>query len=165
LLRIRNLEEEQRRLALEAGVADLHRLETALTTSKARDRRGRELVTASAGTGELIDRLAGLEETRLAIRQADVLAPRIAASQADVNALRQEYLPKRIERRQAETLIREIEAQDSVDAGRKGQQALDDWYRNRRQKAGPGLAGSVHADPPGSESKHPDRDAAPPGGS
>jgi hypothetical protein len=43
------------------------------------------------------------------------------------------FLAKRVERRQAETLIHEIEAQDAVIAGRRSQQALDDWYLNRLQ--------------------------------
>jgi hypothetical protein len=108
--------------------------------------------------------MAGIEEARLAVRHAEMLAPRIAASQADIDALRQDFLAKRIERRQAETLIREIEAKDAVDAGRKSQQALDDWYRNRKQNTSPRPVGKADADPTGSESEHPDRDAALPFG-
>jgi len=46
-----------------------------------------------------------------------------------VARLRQEFLGKRVERRQAETLIEKTEAQDAIEAGRHAQQALDDWYR------------------------------------
>jgi hypothetical protein len=42
-----------------------------------------------------------------------------------------EYLAKRVERRQAETLIEEAQAQNALDAGRRSQQALDDWFLNR----------------------------------
>jgi hypothetical protein len=52
-----------------------------------------------------------------------------------VATLRQEFLGKRVERRQAETLIRETEARDAIEAGRRGQQALDDWYRFRLHRA------------------------------
>jgi len=49
--------------------------------------------------------------------------------------MREEYLASRVERRQAETLIQEAEARDTLDADRRSQQGLDDWFRNRRHKA------------------------------
>jgi hypothetical protein len=135
LLRIRFLEEEQSRLALESALAELWRLEHALEGSDARDRRGRCLVEASARSGELPDRLAGLEESRAAARVAALLAPRIASAEAEVVDLRQEFLDKRIERRQADTLIRETEDRDAIDTRRRGQQALDDWYGSGLRRA------------------------------
>lgn len=131
VLRIRDLEEEQGRLALESALAGLRRLEHARASAVERDRRGRRLVEASAHTGELPDRLAGLEETRTAERLALALAPMIVEAQQEVTALREQYLAKRVERRQAETLIREAEVRDAEEAGRRGQQALDDWFGNR----------------------------------
>lgn len=131
LLRIRDLEEEQCRLALDSALGELNRLEFALVATAERDRQGRCLVEASARTGELPDRLAGIEETRAAKRHAAVLVPRIAAVRLNVTALCQQFLMKRVERRQAEALIQEIEARNAVEANRRSQQALDDWYRNR----------------------------------
>jgi flagellar export protein FliJ len=136
LLRIRELEEEQARLALDSSVGGLNRLEQALTATAERDRRGRRLVQTSAHSGELPDRLAGLEETRSADRLVQVLIPRIAAAGQQVTALRDEYLNARVERRQAETLIEEAEARDALDADRRSQQGLDDWFRNRLHRAG-----------------------------
>jgi hypothetical protein len=135
LLRVRDLEEGQRRLALESAMNEQRRLENALAATSERARRGRRLVATSANTGELPDRLAGLEETRAAVRHAAVLTPRIADAELDVAALRQEYLAKRIERRQAETVIRETEAKEAIESSRRGQRTLDDWYLNRLQDA------------------------------
>jgi flagellar biosynthesis chaperone FliJ len=132
LLRIRDLEEEQSRLALEASLDDLHTLQHALAATTERDRQGRRLVQASALNGEIRDRTAGLEETRSADRFALVLGPRIADAEQDVMSLREDYLDKRVERRQAETLIEEATARDTLDADRRSQQALDDWFGNRR---------------------------------
>lgn len=132
LLRIRDLEEEQSRLALEASLGDLHTLQHALAATTERDRRGRGLVQAGALNGEIRDRTAGLEETRAADRFALVLGPRIADAEQDVMSLREDYLDKRVERRQAETLIEEATARDALDADRRSQQALDDWFGNRR---------------------------------
>jgi hypothetical protein len=131
LLRIRDLEEEQGRLALESALGELRQLENALAASVERDRRGRRLVESSVRSGELPDRLAGLEETRAAGRRATALGPRIADAQLDAIALRREFLAKRVERRQVETLIQGAERHDSAEAKRRGQQALDDWFRAR----------------------------------
>lgn len=131
LLRIRDLEEEQCRLALELALGDLRRLEHAQAATVERNRRGRRLVDLSALNGELPDRLAGIEEQRVANRFALALAPRIWDAAQDVAGLREDYLDKRVERRQAETLIKEAEALDALDADRRSQQALDDWFRNR----------------------------------
>jgi hypothetical protein len=82
----------------------------------------------------LTDRLAGLEEIRSAGRHGVALAPRIADAELDVATLREEFLSKRVERRQAETLIEETEARDAIEAGRRSQQDLDDWFGNRRHR-------------------------------
>jgi hypothetical protein len=131
LLRIRDLQEEQSRLVLESALGELHRLENAMTATFVRDRQGRSLVQASARTGELPDRLAGLDETRAASRHAAALVPRIDAMGEEVAGLRQEFLSKRVERRQAETLIQETEAREAIETGRRSQQTLDDWYGSR----------------------------------
>jgi flagellar biosynthesis chaperone FliJ len=155
LLRIRDIEEEQSRLALESALSQLNRLEHALAATAERDRRGRRLVDASARTGELPDRLAGLEETRAAGRHAAALAPRIGDAELGVAARRREFLLKRVERRQAETLIQEAEARDAVEAGRREQQALDDWFRNRLHReeaqAEPSASATPRTTPPSSD--------------
>jgi hypothetical protein len=136
LLRIRELEEEQGRIALEVAIGDLGRLTNAQEATVERGQRGRRLVGSSAVTGEFTDRLAGLEETRAAERLAIALAPRIAIADEEVVNRREDFLAKTVERRQAETLIEEAEARDAVDAERKSQQALDDWFRNRLHRSG-----------------------------
>lgn len=136
LLHIRNLEEEQSRMALESALGELNRLECERTATVARDRQGRRLVEASAQTGQLPDRVAGLEETRSAAHYAKALEPRIAAKGDEVAELRQEFLLKRVEHRQAETLIQEAEAQDAVETDRRAQQSLDGWYGARMHRNG-----------------------------
>jgi hypothetical protein len=131
LLRIRDLQEEQGRLALESSMGELNRLEDAMKATENRDRLGRRLLDASAHTGELPDRLSGLEESRTAARISAVLAPRIEAKQRDVHIRRQEFLVMRVARKQAESLIEDAESADAIDAGRRGQQSIDDWYSSR----------------------------------
>ncbi|MGD1062345.1 MAG: hypothetical protein ABR860_03715 [Terracidiphilus sp.] len=136
LLQVLEIQEEECRAAMESARAELKRLEQALTWSVERKRGGRQLVAASAATGEITDRIAGIEETRVAKRIATALAPRIAESESAVNLRQHEFLGKRIERRQTETLIEEAEALESVEAGRRVQRDLDDWFRSRRAAPG-----------------------------
>ena len=131
LLRIVDIQEEQCRLALEAAVAELARLEHWLAASEDRARSGRRLVVAGVRSSELPDRLAGLEETRSAVRWTEALLPQISEAEVEVAHLREDFLTKRVERRQAETLIEEAEARDALEASRHSQQSLDDWYLNR----------------------------------
>ncbi len=135
LLRVLELEEEQRRLALESTAGELKRLEQALSATARRNREGRSLVTESARSGHLPDRLAGIEETRAAAQHAAALAPRIAGTQLEASMLREEFLAKRVERRQVGAMIREAEAHEAVEAGRRSQQALDEWYLHRLYRA------------------------------
>lgn len=135
LLRIRELEEEQSQHALESAMGELIQLEKALAATVERERRGRRLVSASVLTGELPDRLAGLEEARVALRHAAALSDRVESVEGDVEALRRSFLVRRVERRQAETLIRETQARDAVEAHRRDQRMLDEWHGSRLFRA------------------------------
>jgi hypothetical protein len=131
LLRVLTIEEEQCRLALESALGELRLFERALSATGDQARNGRRLVIASARSGELPDRLAGIEETLAADRRAELLVLRIGEARANSDALRQAFLAKRVECRQAETLITEAEAKDALITARRTQQGLDDWYLNR----------------------------------
>ncbi len=132
LLQVLEIQEEECRASMESARAELRELEQALARSVERGRGGRRLVAASAATGDIADRIAGVEETHLAKRIATALAPRIAESEYAVNTRQREFLGKRIERRQTESLIEKAEALESVKAGRRAQRNLDDWFLSRR---------------------------------
>lgn len=135
LVRILHIQEEQSRNELESAVLELRRLEHAQEATAARARTGRSLLAASALQGtiarQLVDRLAGLEETLAAARTAAVLATPAADARERVALGREEFLARRIERRQAEALVEEAETADAAKSGRASQRALDDWYLNR----------------------------------
>lgn len=130
LLHIRDLEEEQHRLALESARTELRRLESALENATVRGRLGRDLAQGRRSI-ESIDRQAGMVEAGSAELLAAVLLPRIGESRENAARRTQEFLNKRVERRQAETLIEASEAADVLEAARRGQQGLDEWYRSR----------------------------------
>ena len=118
-------------------------MELQLAAAGERERGGRRLVTTSAKSGQateqaneqMTERLAGLEETRAGGRLAEILKPRLADAEEEVLGLREEYLAARVERRQAETLIQEAEA-EATEADRRSQQGLDDWFGNRLHRIG-----------------------------
>ena len=149
LLRIRELEEEQRRLALEAALGELGRMEQALAATARRGSRGRRLVGLSARTNQAADRLAGLEQAQSSAHHAGHLSGRIEWAAGQVARLREELLASRVERRQAETLLDEATARESLAASRRGQQALDDWFATRRfrQEESVNASGSAAREP------------------
>ena len=140
LLRVLEIEEEQRKLALESAVGELRLLEQALGSAGERDRGGRHLIALSAQNGEIVDRLAGFEESLAAARCLSFLGPRVAFSQQEVSRLREELLTKRVGRRQAEHVLRGLEERQAMEEARRGQQALDEGHlgqmrREERKKA------------------------------
>ena len=126
------MEEEMRRRGLESAQGELAQLQTALKAARQKERRGRKLVNSGVLSEVLPDRLAGLEEVHAGIRLGSFLQQHIEVATLQVNERREEYLAKRLERRQAEALIEAAEATDKVDANRKSQQALDEWYLTSR---------------------------------
>jgi flagellar biosynthesis chaperone FliJ len=132
LLEVRGLEEEQHRLALESALGEVHRLEIALRTARSRERAGRQRIALSAHSGEAADRIAGIVDLETGRRGAVLLARRLADAEARAAELRAEYLAKRVERRQVETVIQEAKALESLQGGRRDQQRLDDWFAARR---------------------------------
>ena len=134
LQQVLEIQESECLAAMESARAELTQLEQNLVRSIARERGGRRLASASATTGEIVDRIAGIEETRSARRLTAALEPRIAEAQAALDATRREFLSKRVERRQTETLIEEAEAAGKVEAARRAQKNLDDWFLSRRAR-------------------------------
>jgi flagellar export protein FliJ len=128
VLEIRRIREEQSQAALDAALGDLRRLEAALELSLKREREGRRLLAASAVSGNVVDRIAGLAETRNAERRESLLKPRIEDAEDKVGERRAEFLEMRMERQQAETLIEHQKAREALDGARQAQRDSDDWF-------------------------------------
>jgi hypothetical protein len=132
LLHIRTLEEEQRKIALDAALAELHRLENALTAMRARERSGRDHVALSSRSCDATDRIAAIVECESARHGAEIIEARIPEAALRVSSAREEYLQKRVERRQVETVIEETRAALDAEAARRAQQGTDEWFSTRR---------------------------------
>lgn len=133
LLHVLELEEEQKKNALEAAVGELRRIEQAQQAAGERERRGRALVLTSFESGELVDRIAGIEESRSAGALGKTLAGWQESAVAIVEDRRADLVAKRIERKQTETLIEEAVRRDAAEAARRSQNSLDEWYLSRQR--------------------------------
>ncbi len=136
LLRVLELEEEHYRAQMEAALADLRQLEEALMTAGEQERAGRRLVADSIATGEIADRVSGIEESRLAGKRSAALKPRIAGAEAVAVSRQQKFLEKRIDRRQVESVIEKAATEKTLDDGRRVQRALDDWFLRQAHQVG-----------------------------
>jgi flagellar export protein FliJ len=127
---LRTAEEEQRKALLQSALGELNRLESVLRSIQSRAMRGRALVRESLRSGSVEARLSGVEEIVGAERLEEVLRARVRTAGAAVQRLSAEFLAKRVERRQTETLLDARVAQQEVEQQRKAQAALDEWFRS-----------------------------------
>ena len=134
LLHVLEIEEEQHKARMESALHDLRQIELDLEAGQARGREGRRLIAASAASGELPERLAGLEESRAALYAIAALRPKIAEKETEVQARRREFLGKRTARRQAQAVIEKAESLEAVEAVRRGQREQDDWFLARKRR-------------------------------
>lgn len=134
LLSLREAEERQKLILMETALAELNRLAYALNQARRRGTAGHALVSSGVQSGESIDRIAGLEEVASAERIVVALTNRIKLAENAAARFRQEFLAKRIERRQVGALLDAMKEQENLLANRKGQSTLDDWYRMRHAR-------------------------------
>jgi flagellar biosynthesis chaperone FliJ len=132
LLHIRQTEEDHCQLAMEKAIAELQHLETLRIVVRKRVECARTLLVSSARSGDLVDRIAALEETSITGRVERTLADMIGRTKMDAEHKRQEFLAKRVARQQVETLVGRLLAEATAKVYRKDQSALDDWHRSRR---------------------------------
>jgi hypothetical protein len=138
LYELRQIEELQKASLFELAVAELDQLKNALEVAHIRKGNGRALVERSVMTGETQDRLFGVEEIAAAVRISAVLESRLRSAAEKVQRIRNEFLNKRLEKRQAGTLLESALEREAGLAQRKMQLALDEWTRLRRREEGGG---------------------------
>ena len=131
LLRVLGLEEESRRRDLTSAQGELAQLDAALRAAKKREGDGRCLFTTSVQSEDLRDRLVGQAEVNAGRHRGLVLQQHLHQSNQVVDALRAAFLDKRVERRQAETLVKTADASEALEEDRRTQQTLDTYYLMR----------------------------------
>jgi flagellar export protein FliJ len=133
LLRLRELEEEQSRIRLESAVGDRDRVQEGLARAAEYLTLGRQSFTTAIVNRDALGRTGAVLETEQARQQRLRILPRLQAAEAEVTRQREEYLLRRTGRRQVETLVENEKEMATVEAARRAQQILDDWYGRRGQ--------------------------------
>lgn len=134
LVALREVQEQQAALRLESAIRELRRLEREREIANARSSKARELVRTSATTGQLEDRLSGLQGIVSAELSCQRLATRVHAANQRVERIRFDAIAKRVEKRQAEILLENALNQDVLRSLRRNRMLLDEWQRYRTQE-------------------------------
>jgi flagellar export protein FliJ len=134
LLRLREIEEEQSRRELEVAIGNQNEMEQELEVARRRQSQGRGRFGSGIADQDAAGRTGGAIEMELASRQHARIQPRLHAAEAEVLRQREEFLLRRMGRRQVETLIENAQAERESEIGRRAQQILDDWYGRSGRK-------------------------------
>lgn len=129
---LRRIEELNQAAQLEQARSELQRVEQALREAEVRKSAGRGLFNQGAGSGDLDDRIAGLEEIASATRLTGFLRALRSSAENLVRRTEAEYLLKRAQRSQVETLLRLESEREAAAAQKQNQSLLDEWHRSRR---------------------------------
>lgn len=135
---LRRLEEQQQAALLASGKKKLEQVDEALHSLKVGRLEGRTLFGEGSRKGDLASRIAGAEQIAYSTRKTGDLMRLKAYFQNSVEKLHEQFLSKRAERCQAESLLDAVLEEEATEADRKGQSALDEWYRSALE----GLKGS-----------------------
>jgi len=119
---------------MESALAKLRLLQNAFTAALKSTKQARALIASSVTNGEQVDRIAALQESGAAEHRCKILQERIAAAEVEVASLRQDFLIKRRERCQVESLLDAAHARREVEENRKSQSVLDDWHLSQRNR-------------------------------
>lgn len=133
LTRIRELEEEQSRLALEAAARIREQAAAELLAAHQEQLDGRSDLVRGVEHNDPRDRQTGLIRMQVATRHAEHLRPQLQQLDKQLARQRDEYLARRTARRQVETLLGEAELRARQEADRRAQQMLDDWFGRKRR--------------------------------
>ena len=131
LLKLRELEEELSRVELEAAIAARSRIEGEMSAAEDRRVQGRRSFADALGDVDTAGRTGGVMEMEQAKLQRLRIQPRLEAADSAAAWQREEFLARRTSRRQVETLLDNHRQQAEIEAGRRAQQMLDDWYGRR----------------------------------
>lgn len=132
VLRIRALLEDLARLELESRSAEKRRLEmrAALQRSLSAAARSNALaVLSEAGTAD--DWMTGYADAEIFGWRGGKLRALAAARKPAVEKARNEFLERRLERRQVQALLTQAAEAEETERTRREQKRLDDWFQSR----------------------------------
>lgn len=134
LLKVRNLETEQRRVMLKSAMSELHVLQDALAHARTR-RTGARAAALELGLLDVLDRSAFLLQQDTEARLEKALEIRRSDASERAEDARVQFMQKRTEQRQAETLVQAAEKRETADMERRLQRTIDEQHMRRASAA------------------------------
>ena len=128
LLRLRELKEDQSRMALESAAAVRDQMQGQLQQTLCDQAQGRLDFIAGVMAADLPVRIAGLLELESATARQNVVRPRLDAAERVMREKREEFLMHRTERLQLDSVVDQAKQLQQAATARRAQQMLDDWY-------------------------------------
>jgi hypothetical protein len=134
LLRLRTLLEDVSRVELEAHLQELAQVEGALTCLQETERTMRRQSFASIAEARRAQRLEAEALSEWAGHERGFLERTREKKAAEVDTAKAAYLERRMESRQAGSVIEAGHAVAEMEQGRREQRELDDWFGQRKQR-------------------------------
>lgn len=134
LLQLRKLEEEQSRRDLEIAIGNRSRIERDLAVATEWHAESRRRFLVALCDKDATGRVCGVVEMDVAQDRRSRIEPALDDAEAEIVQQREELLSKRSGRQQLETLVESARAEAEVEALRRAQQILDDWYGRTNRK-------------------------------
>ncbi len=134
LLRVFEIQEEMRRRDLAEAQAMLAKLEDAVTAAGEKASRGRKVLASALQSNDVNNRVAGQVEIESVELLRTFLQKNVEDTSIILERARAGFLGKRVERQQLEALVKAAETLAQVEADRKAQQSLDDWFRTHPKR-------------------------------
>jgi hypothetical protein len=151
VLRVRALLEETSRMELEKRVKVLERLENAMASERRSLQESREalfrvLTDVPSADASLMDEALQRGEERIFAEAAGEVArwreqrlmPLVVGEGRKMAGAREEFLERRKERRQVETVLDAVTAREGVERLRREQRDLDAWFSQRQAQGARG---------------------------
>lgn len=135
LFRLRRLEEETERMAVEQAAAMRNRIEAEAIAEKDREREGRRELHRQIANADTSWRAAAAWAMEDATARRRLIEEKLAIAEATVERLRSGLLRRRMARQQVESLLEREKASAREQELRTTQQLLDDWFNQKGSSA------------------------------
>jgi flagellar export protein FliJ len=136
LARIRRLQEEMERRALQLAVAEVAEVESALQSDAAAMLESRESAREALRTGDRSEWLLADAQGEVARANIDKLGSLLTKREAQVPIAMTRFLVCRREHEQSHVLVRETRQSEAVEDARREQATADEWVISRWNRIG-----------------------------
>ena len=118
-------------MELELAVADRKRLQQDREVAIGQQNQSKQEIVSAIERSESASRITALLEVEHACNLRETIETHLVTAESEIIRQREEFLLRRTGRQQVEKLLEDAIRKSEIEAGRKAQQMLDDWYGQR----------------------------------